>query len=101
MQFKYLIYLEYIYRNFLLSFFIKVLNKKGKKMIYEQILFQSFFLLKMKIRDNPYLIFFEVLEKIKPVISIKFKKKVHKNKKKIIVVPIYLNQFQQYRQAVK
>ena len=101
MKIKYLLYLEYIYGNFLLSYFIQKLNTKGKKMLYERILFQSFFLIKIKLRDNPYLIFFDVLEKIKPIISIKLKKKIFKNKKKFIIIPINLNKYQQYQQAIK
>ena len=49
-------------------------------MLFEKILYKSFYLLKIKIRENPYLIFFENIEKSKPVLSIKFKIKTKKKK---------------------
>jgi ribosomal protein S7 len=70
-------------------------------MLFEKILYKSFYLLKIKIRENPYLIFFENIEKSKPVLSIKFKIKTKKKNKQIIIVPIYINLIKQYKKVIK
>jgi|TARA_B110000261_G_C12978347_1_gene315367 ribosomal protein S7 len=94
-------YFESIYQSFLLSYYLNVLNRKGNKMLFEKILYKSFYLLKIKIRENPYLIFFENIEKSKPVLSIKFKIKTKKKNKQIIIVPIYINLIKQYKKVIK
>jgi ribosomal protein S7 len=106
MQFKYLHYFESIYKHFLLSQFLQVLTKHGKKKLYEQALFLCFFLLKLKLRGNPFLIFFEIIEIIKPTMYIKIKKKKSQRKKKkkvklITVVPLTLDKFHQYKKAAQ
>ena len=81
MKLKYLLYFELIYKSFLLSYFINSLHKKGDKIITETFIYESFYLIKIKTRENPYLIFFENIEKIKPTLIVKFKTKLKKKKK--------------------
>jgi len=68
----------------------------------EKLLYISFFTLKNKLNCCPILIFFEVLEKIKPSIGLKFYKKRHKKKKltKVMAVPFILNLSAQCRKAI-
>jgi hypothetical protein len=60
-------------------------------------------LIKIKLRENPYLIFFENIEKMKICISIKFKSKRARKKidRKLIPIPILLKTEQQYKQVLK
>lgn len=106
MQFKYLYYFEYVYKHFLLSQFLQILNTQGKKILYEKALFFCFFLIKLKLRENPFLVFFEIIEIIKPTMYIKIKKKNKKKKKKkkvklIMVIPLTLDKFHQYKKATE
>ena len=96
MTIKKTLFFEILYQNFLLVYFLQLLVQKGKKMFYEKKILQALLLIKLKLKLNPFLIFFEVLEKTKPSLDIKFKKKVHKANKILIPIPICLNQYQQY-----
>jgi len=58
-------------------------------------------LIKTKIRENPYLLFFEIIEKTKPIIFTKFKKKYTRKKQKITIIPIYLRFSGRYKKAIK
>jgi len=80
MKIKKTLFFEIIYQNFLLAYFLQLLIKNGKKMFYEKKILQALLLLKLKLKINPFLIFFEVLEKTKPSLDIKFKKKNTKSK---------------------
>jgi len=101
MNLNYIVYLESIYQSFLLSYYLNVLNRKGNKAIFEKIIYKSFYLLKLKSRENPYLIFFETMEQNKPILSMKFKIKMKKKNKKIIIIPIYINLVKQYKKVIK
>ena len=75
MHLKYISYFEIIYGGcYLLSYFLNILNKNGKKFKSEKHIYQAFILINLKIRENPYLFFFEIIEKTKPVLFTKFKK---------------------------
>lgn len=101
MNLNYIFYFESIYQSFLLSYYLNILNKKGNKVLFERILYKSFYLLKIKTRENPYLIFFENIEKSKPILSIKFKIKMKKKNKQIIIIPMYINLVKQYKKVIK
>jgi len=101
MKIKSFLFFEILYQNFLLVYLLQLLIKKGKKMFYEKKILQAFLLIKLKLRLNPFLILFEILEKTKPIIDIKFKKKLYKTKIKLIVIPVYLNQYQQYKKTLR
>lgn len=64
-------------------------------------LYNSFFILNLKQRENAYLIFFEILERVRPAIFIKFKKKISGKKTKIIIVPKVISHYQQYKYSLK
>lgn len=97
------IYFDYIYDNFLISIFLNKNSNKTKKWKYEKNFYKLFFLIKIKLRENPYLIFFENIEKMKICISIKFKSKRARKKmdRKLIPIPILLKTEQQYKQVLK
>ena len=82
MKIKTLILFEILYQNFLFVYFLQILIKNGKKMFYEIKVLQALLLIKLKSKINPFLILFELLEKTKPILDIKFKKKVYKTKQK-------------------
>jgi ribosomal protein S7 len=67
----------------------------------EKLFYVSFLLLKNKLNCCPIFFFFEVLEKIKPLIGLKFYKKKHKKKiTKVTAIPFFLTLSAQYRKAV-
>ena len=101
MTIKKTIFFEILYQNFLLVYFLQLLMQRGKKMFYEKKILQALLLVKLKLKLNPFLVFFEVLEKMKPSLDIKFKKKVHKANKTLIPIPICLNQYQQYKKVLR
>ena len=100
---KYLNYNEGHYRSKWLSKFINKLFINGKKIIIEKIVYCTFFLIKKKLKYYPLFFFFEVLEKIKIIIGLKYKSN-EKNKKinvlKKNVFPILLNISQQYKKSI-
>lgn len=102
MNLKYLSYFEVVYGDYyLLSHFLNLLNKKGKKKLVEKNIYKSFILLGIKLRENPYLIFFESVEKIKPTLFIKFKKKITRKKVFVVVIPKHLKFLDQYKKGMR
>jgi ribosomal protein S7 len=101
MNLNYILYFESIYQSILLSYYLNILNKNGAKVFFEKIIYKSFYLLKIKTRENPYLIFFENIEKNKPILSLRFKTKVKLKNKKIMIIPIYINLINQYKKIIK
>jgi ribosomal protein S7 len=101
MNLKYLSYLEPVYGSFLLSYFINILNDKGDKALLEMHLYKFFVFLKIKWRDNPFLVFFESIEKARPTLIIAFKQKISRNKKTILIVPTQINLNKQYKNVIK
>ena len=101
MKLKNLVYFDAIYNSFLLSYFLSILNLKGKKSICEKNIYKSFSILKLKTRENHYIFFFETLEKSKPMVFTKFKKKLTRKKQKIMIIPVYLKPMDQYKKAIK
>jgi hypothetical protein len=87
----------------LLSIFLTKNHNKNRKVTYEKNLYHAFFLVKLKLRENPYLVFFENVEKNRICISLKFKniQKRKKSERKVMAIPLLLNQEQQYKQCVK
>lgn len=100
MNLNYILYFESIYQSILLSYYLNILNKNGNK-FFEKIIYKSFYLLKIKTRENPYLIFFESIEKNKPILSLVFKTKAKKKNKKIMIIPIYINLINQYKKIIR
>jgi len=101
MKIKKTLFFEILYQNFLLVYFLQLLVQDGRKMFYEKKILQALLLIKLKLKLNPFLIFFEILEKTKPSLDIKFKKKVHKASKTLTPIPMYLNQYQQYKKILR
>merc|ERR1711966_495077 len=100
MKIKNFLFFEILYQNFLLVYFLQLFIKKGKKMFYEKKILKALLLLKLKLKINPFLILFEIFEKTKPILDIRFKKKTYKKVKiKLVVIPICLNQYQQYKKV--
>ena len=101
MQVKKFIFFDTVYQNFLIFYLLQSLMRIGKKVIHEKFFFEALLLLKLKLKINPFLIVFEIIEKHKPILDIKFKKKKYKNKINLTVIPIYLNQYAQYKKILK
>lgn len=89
-------YVESVYNHYLVSQFLQLLNRSGKKSICENILFKVFLKIKIKVRDNPLFIFFEVIEKVKPIASIRLKVRKKRNKKFTRVIPIQIEADKKY-----
>ena len=100
MKIQKFLFFEVLYQNFLLAYLLQLISQQGKKVFYEQKILEALLLIKIKLRFNPFLILFEILERNKPILSIKFKKKLYKTKQKINVIPIFLNQYQQYKKVL-
>jgi len=101
MQVKKFIFFDTVYQNFLIFYLLQSLTRMGKKIIHENFFFEALLLLKLKLKINPFLIVFEIIEKNKPILDIKFKKKKYKNKTNLSVIPMYLNQYEQYKKMLK
>lgn len=101
MKNKNLVYLDSIYSSSLIYQIINIITNKGSKNIAEKTIYDAFFFLSLKYRECPYLVFFEIIERIRPTLYIQFRKKWVKRKKKIIIIPVTLNYFQQYKQSLK
>lgn len=98
---KNLYYLDSIYNSSLIYQIINIITNKGSKNLAEKTIYDAFFFLSLKCRECPYLIFFEITERIRPTLYIQFRKQWVKRKKKIIIIPVTLNYFQQYKQSLK
>jgi ribosomal protein S7 len=72
----------------------------GKKFLFEKILYFSFFLLKKKLSGCAIFFFFEVLEKIKPIVGIKLYKFQKRKIKRITAVPYIVRASLQYKKAI-
>lgn len=101
MKFKNLYYLDSVYSSALIYQTINILMDKGSKNLSEKTIYNAFFFLSLKYRECPYLIFFETIERIRPTLYIKFRRKWIRRKKKITIIPITLNYYQQYRRSLK
>jgi ribosomal protein S7 len=102
MNVKYLSYFEIVYGDYyLLSHYLNLLNKKGKKSLIEKHTYKSFVLLGLKFRENPYLMFFESIEKIKPTLFVRYKKKITRKKICFVVIPKHLKFLDQYKRGIR
>ena len=96
-------YLSYKEGRFQAKWLSKCINQwgfLGKQYINEKNIYSSFFLMKKKLQIVPMFIFFESLEKIKPIIGIKLFKKRKKKINKVMGVPYILGVTSGYRKAV-
>ena len=94
-------YFDGIYNSSLIYQFINILLNKGQKVLAELTIYNTLYYLSLKYRESPYVIFFETVESLKPNFYLKFNKKLIKKKKKIIIIPIPISYYQQYRQCLK
>lgn len=91
----------YIEGTFRSKWFSKLINHwffSGLNYKAEKIFYLSFYLLKNKLKCCPIFFLFEALEKIKPIIGLKFYKK--KKKIKITAIPFFLTLALQYKKAI-
>lgn len=72
----------------------------GKKFLFEKILYFSFFLIKKKLSGCPFFFFFEVLEKIKPIIGLKLYTLKKKKLERVTATPYILRVSLQYKKAM-
>jgi hypothetical protein len=101
MKLKYVYYFEVVYGSLLIFNLRNVFQKHGESFFPEKMLYRSFFLLMIKFRENPYLLIFEVLEKIRPFLFVKFKFKQAINKDKLVAVVVRINSLNQYKCILK
>jgi ribosomal protein S7 len=93
-------YIEGVFKSKWISKFINLCFFKGKKHYIEKIFYLSFYLLKKELNYCPFFIFFEVLEKIKPIIGLKIYRFGKGKTKKITVVPHILKIDLQYKKSI-
>lgn len=86
-----------IFYSWFITKFINNLMSNGKKSKVESSMFNAFSYLKIKYKKNPQLLFFLILQKIKPIINVKL---VGFGKKRFII-PIILPLIKQYKLAIK
>lgn len=86
-----------IFSSWFISKFINNLMSRGNKSKIENSLLKAFSFLKLKYKKKPLLLFFLVLQKIKPLLNIKV---VEFGKKKFNI-PYNLSMISQYKLAIK
>jgi small subunit ribosomal protein S7 len=101
MRYKYKSYFDGVYKSSLLYQFVNLLTTHGNKSLFERFFYSSLTALSLSLRDNPYMIFFEVIERTRPTVFIKLKKKITKNRSKVFILPKVLSSYQQYSQSLK
>lgn len=95
-------YFDGVYNSPLIFQATNTLTISGKKFLFEKILLYNFSLLKRLYRENGYLVFFEIIERAKPYLSIHLKKKkIQKKKIKYIIIPKTINYLSQYKQVLR
>lgn len=92
--------LESIYWSKWLLKFISIYYFKGKRFLIERCLYFGLFLVKKKLDKNPLFYFFEVLEKIKPVMGLKVYKVPKRKLYKIKTIPFIIKFSTQYKKAI-
>ena len=82
---------------------LKFINRfffKGRRFLIEKTLYFSFFLLKKKLSCCPIFFFFEVLEKVKPMVGLKLYRSKKQNLSKINTIPFIANFSLQYKKGI-
>lgn len=72
----------------------------GKKFLFEKMLYFSFFLIKKRLSGCAFFFFFEILEKIKPMIGLKLYLVQKKKIQRTIAIPYILRISLQYKKAM-
>lgn len=98
MQFKQ--YCDGLYKSKWLSKFINQCGFAGNKHTSEGIIFSIFFFLKKKLKISPLFFFFEVIEKIKPIIGLKLQKKKSLSDIVVKASPFLLDVPSRYKKAI-
>lgn len=93
-------YMEGIFKSIWLSKFINQWFFIGKQFSVEKIIYFSFFLIKKKLKCSPLFIFFETLEKIRPLIGLKLYKKKKRKITQVTASPIIIKEPLQYKKAI-
>ncbi len=82
---------------------LKFINKfifTGKKYLVEKIIYLSFFYIKKNLNSSAIFFFFEVLERIKPIVGLKFYTLKKRKLKRITAVPYIVSISLQYKKAI-
>jgi hypothetical protein len=101
MKKKPFLFFDVVYQSFLMNYFLQLLIKNGIKTSYENKFLHVLLLISFKLKLCAFLFFFEVLEKNKSILELNFKKSIYKTKIKFVLIPIYLNQYQQYKKTLR
>lgn len=97
---KNLSYIDGIFKSKWYSKFINQCCIKGNKFYMEKIIYFTFYLIKKNLKYSGLLIFFEILEKLKPSLGLRIFK-LNKNKhKKFIVYSCLLKASLQYKKGI-
>jgi ribosomal protein S7 len=94
------IYTEGVFQSKWLSKFINKLTLFGKTGKIERLVYLTFFFIKKELSICPMFFFFEVLEKVRPVIGLKIYKKKGRKVTTKTAMPIKLNTTAQYKKAI-
>jgi ribosomal protein S7 len=101
MRYKYKSYFDGVYKSSLFYQSVNLLTTNGSKSLYEVFLYNSLVSLAYSLRENPYMVFFEVIERTRPTVYVKLKKKTTKNKHKIVILPRVLSSYDQYSRSLR
>jgi ribosomal protein S7 len=93
-------YREGLYKSQYLSMFINQCGFSGKQEKSEVFVYRSFFFLKKKLKLCPLFIFFEVLEKVKPLFGVKLYKRYHAQTVASNATPYILSRTERYKKAI-
>ena len=96
-------YLKSVEAIFWCNWLVKFINIHlfmGKKELIEKVLYFSLFLIKKRLGSCPLFVFFEVLEKVKPIVGLKLYKLKTRKLYKVKVIPVILKFSLQYKKAI-
>lgn len=95
-----IVYRDGIYQSKWLSKFINLISFAGGQEVNEKLVYSVFFFLKKKIKSCPLLFFFEVLEKIKPIVGLKIYVGHNKKSNKPSAISYILEISLRYKKAI-
>lgn len=82
------IFPDEIYKSTLVSKFINIIMKNGKKSLAEKIVYNSFDLIKKNMNENPLEIFRKAIENVKPLVEVRSRRVGGANYQIPIEIPV-------------
>lgn len=94
------IYLEGFFRSKWLSKFINCFLFCGKQQHVESLIYMSFLYIKKHHNTRPLFIYFEALERIKPVLGLRVFQQKNRKLNRHLIVPYFLKESLRYKKAI-